>query len=183
MQYVAQGYNFKKLGYPYSGTLQVLRGIASMDYLWNRVRVQGGAYGSFARISRNGNMFFCSYRDPNLKKTLEVYGKAGEYLRSFFADPREMTKYIIGTVSKLDAPLTPSMKGEVATQRYFSNITQEDVQKSREEVLGTKSDDIRECAEMVEDVMSKNQFCVIGSEPVLRENSALFDELISVFNR
>jgi Zn-dependent M16 (insulinase) family peptidase len=182
VQYVAQGYNFKKLGYRYSGTLQVLRSIASMDYLWNRVRVQGGAYGSFARFSRNGNMYFCSYRDPNLKKTLGVYRKAGDYLRSFFADTREMTKYIIGTISKLDAPLTPSMKGEVATQRYFSNITQEDIQCTRDEVLGTGTKDIAQYAEMIEDVMNQQHFCVIGSEPVLRENSTLFNELISVFN-
>jgi Zn-dependent M16 (insulinase) family peptidase len=182
VQYVAQGYNFKKLGYGYSGALQVLQSIASMDYLWNRVRVQGGAYGSFARFSRNGNMYFCSYRDPNLQKTLGVYTKAGKYLRSFSADTREMTKYIIGTISKLDAPLTPSMKGEVAAQRYFSNITQEDVQRTREEVLNTGSKKITECADMVEDVMNQHHFCVIGSEPVLRENSTLFDELISVFN-
>ncbi|MCK5094868.1 MAG: insulinase family protein, partial [Spirochaetes bacterium] len=104
VQYVAKGFNFRRLGHTYNGSLQVLRAITSMDYLWNRVRVQGGAYGCFARIARNGNMYFCSYRDPNLAGTLTAYDEAENYLKVFDADQREMTKYIIGTISKLDAP-------------------------------------------------------------------------------
>jgi Zn-dependent M16 (insulinase) family peptidase len=181
VQFVAKGYNFRRIGYGYSGVLMVLRTITSMDYLWNRVRVQGGAYGSFARFSRNGNMYFCSYRDPNLRETLSVYDEAKEYLRRFDADDREMTKYIIGTISKLDAPLTPSMKGEVATERFFAGLTQEDVQKARGEVLSTRKKDIARCAQMVGESMDQNYFCVIGSEGKLRENGELFSRLVPVF--
>jgi len=181
VQFVAKGYNFRRIGYGYSGVLMVLRTITSMDYLWNRVRVQGGAYGSFARFSRNGNMYFCSYRDPNLRETLSVYDEAKEYLRRFDADDREMTKYIIGTISKLDAPLTPSMKGEVATERFFAGLTQEDVQKARGEVLSTRKKDIARCAQMVGESMDHNYFCVIGSEGKLRENGELFSRLVPVF--
>jgi len=181
VQFVAKGYNFRRLGYSYSGTLDVLRTIASLDFLWNRVRVQGGAYGSFARFARNGNLFFCSYRDPGLKETLGVYDEAHTYISSFDPDEREMRKYIIGTIGSLDSPLTPSMKGEAATARYITGITHDDIQYARDEVLATDKEKIRRTAEMVRDSMNAGYICVTGNEQKLRENSALFSDLVSVF--
>jgi Zn-dependent M16 (insulinase) family peptidase len=181
VQYVAKGFNFRSLGHGYSGVYQVLRGVAGMDYLWNRVRIQGGAYGGFARFSRNGNMYFCSYRDPNLKETLKIYDEAEGYISGFSTDRREMTKYVIGTVSGLDAPLTPSMKGETATERHLSGLTRDDVQRTRDEVLGTTLSDIRKCGEVVGDVMRQNRFCVLGGEGKLQESRELFGELVQVF--
>jgi len=181
VQYIAKGYNFKELGYSFKGSLNVLKTVASLDYLWNRLRVQGGAYGSFASFSRNGNTFFCSYRDPNLSETLDVYNDVQNYLRTFNPDKREMTKYILGTISRLDSPLTPSMKGEIATGNYISNITQEDIQTARDEVLATRKKDIREYADLLYDVMKKNYFCVLGNEEKLKENKDIFNNLVAVF--
>ncbi|UCB46944.1 MAG: insulinase family protein [Spirochaetota bacterium] len=181
VQFVAKGYNFRRLGYIFSGTLDVLRTIASLDFLWNRIRVQGGAYGSFARFARNGNMYFCSYRDPGLKETLAVYDEAASYIQKFDPDEREMRKYIIGTIGGLDAPLTPSMKGEVATANYLSYITQEDIQQRRDEVLRIKKDDMKKCADMIRDLMKENYLCVVGNEGKLRENKDLFSKLVPVF--
>jgi Zn-dependent M16 (insulinase) family peptidase len=181
VQYVAKGFNFRRLGHGYTGVYQVLRSVVGMDYLWNRVRVRGGAYGGFARISRNGNMYFCSYRDPNLKETLKIYDEAERYIKSFSTEKREMTKYVIGTVSGLDAPLTPSMKGETAAERYLSGFSHDDVQKTRDEVLGTTLSDVRGCAEVVGDVMRQNRFCVLGGEGKIRESGELFGELVQVF--
>jgi Zn-dependent M16 (insulinase) family peptidase len=181
VQFVAKGYNFRRLGYSFSGTFDVLRTIASLDFLWSRIRVRGGAYGSFARFSRNGNMIFCSYRDPGLKETLDVYDEAYSYMKAFDPDEREMRKYIIGTIGGLDAPLTPSMKGEVATANYISGITQEDIQKRRDEVLGTRKEDIIRCADMLRDLMKENYLCVVGNEGKLREHKELFSRLVPVF--
>jgi len=181
VQYVAKGYNFKNLGFKYRGSLQVLRTIASLDYLWNRIRVQGGAYGSFARFSWDGNMYFCSYRDPHLAETLDVYDGAADYFRSFNTDAREIRKYIIGTVSRLDHPLTPSMKGELAAERHFCGIEHADVQKTRDEVLSTDVKNIRECADLIAASMHQNCHCVLGNEGIIRESSNLFDDLVQVF--
>ena len=181
VQYVAKGYNFMKLGYDYTGSLKVLRTIEGYDYLWNNVRVQGGAYGAFARFDRNGNMFFASYRDPNLKETLNVYDEAGKYISRFDADEREMTKYIIGTVNGLDFPLTPSMKGERAIAYYLSHITQEDIQKEREEVLSTTKEDIQSLGKVIDDVMKQDYFCAIGNEQKIKDNDNIFGKLVNVF--
>jgi Predicted Zn-dependent peptidases, insulinase-like len=181
IQYVAKGYNFIKLGHKYSGSLQVLETIGGYDYLWNNVRVQGGAYGVFISFDRNGNMYMVSYRDPNLKETLSVYDGMGDYLRKFDVDEREMTKYIIGTMSKVDFPLTPPMKGDKATENYISHVTFEDIQRERDEVLNTKNSDIRNFAAMLNDVMKQDNLCAIGSEGKLKENKDIFKKLITVF--
>ena len=86
--------------------------ILSYDYLWNNVRVKGGAYGCMCSFSGvDGDVYFTSYRDPNLKETNQVYEDIPKFLESFTADERDITKNIIGTISTLDTPLTPQAKG------------------------------------------------------------------------
>jgi len=181
VQYVAKGYNFIDLGYEYTGHLQVLKTIISLNYLWNKVRIEGGAYGAMTNFGRNGNMFFTSYRDPHLKRTIDVYSKAEDYVRNFEADEREMTKYILGTISKIDVPMTPSAMGEKAATYYFSNITHEDLQKERMEIISTTAKDIKDQADLIRDVMAANYLCVVGNEDKLKENRHLFNEIDEIF--
>lgn len=181
IQYVAKAYNYIDLGYSYSGSLQVLKSIANYEYLWNQVRVQGGAYGSFASFQRNGNMFFTSYRDPNLKHTLEVYDKAGEFFNNFNADDRQMVKYIIGTISDLDFPLSPSMKGERAVENYIRHVSYEDLQKERQEILNTGVEDIKGFSKLISSSMNKDNICVLGNEQKIKENKDLFKNLVNLF--
>ncbi|WP_315115970.1 insulinase family protein [uncultured Clostridium sp.] len=181
VQYNAKGYNFKKLGYKYTGTMQVLKTIVSFDYLWNKVRVQGGAYGCFGGFNRNGNMYFVSYRDPHLKNTLDVYDRAFEYIENFMEDERGMTKYIIGTVSDVDSPLTASMKGDKASANYFSGVKDEDIQREREEILDTKVDDIKKLAPIARDCMKEQYICVLGNEDRIKEEKDMFNNLMHIF--
>ncbi|MBU1107310.1 MAG: insulinase family protein [Candidatus Riflebacteria bacterium] len=180
-QYVAKGYSFVKMGHAYSGSLQVLQNIAGLDYLWNRVRLQGGAYGVFANFTRSGSIAFASYRDPNLKETLAIYDQFAEYLENFDADTREITKYIIGTISRMDSPLTPKMRGERAVANYLSGITQIEIQKERDEILNVTPQTIRSLATMVRDVLQNPCYCVLGGESKIRENKGLFKHLVTVF--
>ncbi|TDT63287.1 insulinase family protein [Fonticella tunisiensis] len=181
VQYVAKAYSFLKLGYKYTGSLLVLKTILSLDYLWNKVRVQGGAYGGFARVDRSGNISFGSYRDPNLKETLSTYDNVYKYLLNFDASEREMTKYIIGTFSGIDYPLTPAMKGQRSTINYIRQLTQEDIQREREEVLNTKKEDIKGFAKLVKDAMEQGYICVLGNEDKIKLNKDLFNNLVTVF--
>ncbi len=182
VQYVTKGYNYRKLGYEYSGTLRVLSTIAGLEYLWNKVRVQGGAYGAFGRFDRNGNVFCASYRDPNIKETLEAYNGLESYIRSFEANEREMKKYIIGTISEMDAPLTPSMKGERATGYYLSHLTFEEVQTERNEVLKTSPEDVRKYADLIGAAMKENNLCTLGNEKKIKQSKDIFSKLVNVFN-
>lgn len=182
IQYVAKAGNFIKKGYEYTGSLKVLQTVASLEYLWNNVRVKGGAYGCMNGFSRNGNVYFTSYRDPNLKETLDIYDNIGSFIRSFDVEEREMTKYIIGTVSNLDRPLSPAGRGEKALASYLSNLSYEDIKKEREEVLKTSQEDIRKTADLVQSVLSQDNICVVGNEHKIEEHRELFNEVLHLFS-
>ncbi|RBP45531.1 hypothetical protein DFR81_10267 [Garciella nitratireducens] len=181
VQYVGKGYNFKKLGHSYTGSLQVLKTILSYDHLWNRIRVQGGAYGAFFNAGRDGNIYFVSYRDPNLIETLKAYDATSKYLKNFDVDEREMRKYIIGTISALDTPLTPAAKGELATSRYIRHIKYEDIQRERREVLNATKEDIRNTSYLIKDVLDQNYFCIMGNEDKIMSHKEIFNDLIPLF--
>ncbi|NLC43444.1 MAG: insulinase family protein [Clostridiales bacterium] len=181
IQYVAKGFSYIRMGYSYRGTLQVLRTISNLDYLWNRVRVQGGAYGVSISFTRSGMMIFTSYRDPNLRETLEAYDGLTDYLANFDADEREMKKYIIGTISRLDTPLTPQMKGERSELYYFTGLTQESIQKERDEILATTARDIKGLSGMTADVLKNDYLCVVGGQSKIKQNEDLFKNMVSVF--
>src|SRR5690606_15421529 len=123
VQYVVKGYDFKKLGYEWDGKMQVLNQILSRDYLQNKIRVMGGAYGGWAQISAAGNALFASYRDPNLTETLDNYDAAPDFLKAFNVDSTEMTRFIIGTISNIDRPTTASQRGSMAMNNYFTKRT------------------------------------------------------------
>ncbi len=180
VQYVGKGANFINLGYEFTGALHVLETIMRYEYLWTLIRVQGGAYGAMVSFTRSGGMHFCSYRDPNLERTFVVFDQTAEFLKRFKVSDREMDKYIIGTISKLDHPLTPSMKGNAAMECYLRNITFDDRQKARDEVLATRQETIRALAPMIEDCMRANNLCVFGNEDLLRRHRNLFKELVNV---
>lgn len=182
VQYVGKGFNFRRLGYDYSGKLNVLKTIVSLDYLWNKVRVQGGAYGGFASLVRSGNLAFVSYRDPNLVETLKAYDDVVKYIEEFSVDNREMTKYIIGTISDLDSPLTAPMAGEKAVSMYIRNITQDKLQKERLEVLETKIEDIKNSANMLKDIIKEDFICVLGNDNKIKENKSIFNNIENIFN-
>ena len=177
VQYVARAGNFVQHGFSYHGALKILKVILGYDYLWNNIRVKGGAYGCGNGCLRNGDMYFASYRDPNLEATNEIYDGIPAYLEGFTADEREMTKYIIGTISDLDIPLNPSAKGARSMTAYLQELSEEELQRERDEVLLATQEDIRGLRDLVASVLSDGNFCVIGNEETLRENRELFGVL------
>ncbi len=181
VQYVARVGNFLDAGYEYTGAFQILKVIMGYEYLWQNVRVKGGAYGCMSNFSRLGEGYFTSYRDPNLEKTNAVYEGVPEYLRNFTVSDRDMTKYIIGTMSNLDQPMTPVTKGERSKYIYMNRVTEEMIQKERNQILEAKEEDIRALADVVEAVLKDNLICVIGSEEKIEEQRALFNEVRSLF--
>ena len=181
IQYVARTGDFTSNGAKYSGTLKLLKSLLGYDYLWTQVRVVGGAYGCMAAFLRSGESYLVSYRDPNLESTNEVYDKLPEYIRTFDADERDMTKYIIGTFSSLDTPLTPETSGGRSMSAYLEGITYEEIQKEREEVLYAKAEDIRNLADEVQTVLEQNHLCVIGNENMIKDAKNLFDNVEKLY--
>ena len=182
IQYVCRAGNYKNHGLAYTGALRVLKVILGYDYLWNNVRVKGGAYGCMCSFGRTGDSYFVSYRDPNLQKTVDTYEAAAKYIAAFEADDKKMTKFIIGTISDMDTPMNPSAEGSRSLSAYLSHLKYEEVQKERDEVLHTTVDDIRNLSEHVKAFMEDGCICVVGNEEKIKESKALFLNTESLFH-
>jgi hypothetical protein len=180
VQYVIQGFDMKKLGYKWDGKMRVLSQILSTDWLKNQVRVIGGAYGGFSSFSPTGYVTFSSYRDPNLASTLEIYKKTFDYLSKFEASTIDMTRYIIGTISELDAPMTIQQRGQTAFRYYFSKRTENDLQTDRTAILNTTPADIKKKKKMVAEIMAQQSFCVYGNTDKIQKEKEGFKKLIKI---
>ena len=174
VQFVARAGNYDDKGISYSGAFRVLKTILSYEYLWNEVRVKGGAYGIMCNFLVTGSAYVVSYRDPNLKETNDIYGTVAEYLRNIDLSERDLTKFIIGSIRDLDAPLTPKGIGSRSYTSYMSGTTQEEIQRVRDELLATTNDTLREAAAMFDAFLSDGYICVVGSEDKVRAAEKLF---------
>lgn len=174
VNYVAMGYNFKKQGHKYNGGMLMLKSILSMDYLWTEVRVKSGAYGCFADFRKSGNVFFVSYRDPNITQTLEAYRNAADYISKLNLSERELVQYLIGTISSMDFPYTASTEGKAAQLYHLTNTSKEDLQKMRDELFEANNETLRSFAPIIADAVKMNQYCVFGNTTSIPENKDLF---------
>lgn len=182
VNYVARCGTFSGSGYSYTGALRVLKPILGYDYLWLNIRVKGGAYGVMNSAGRSGEGYFVSYRDPNLKETDQVFEGVAEYLEQFDADERDMTKYVIGTISDLDTPLLPPYKGAKAVSAWYSGVTDEMLAEERRQILTAKPEDIRALAGIIRAILSTGSFCVVGNAEKIKENKELFGSIKNLFN-
>ena len=177
VQYVARTGNFKCGGHKYSGALNVLKTILSYGYLWDNIRVLGGAYGCMVNFSRTGASYVVSYRDPELKKTNEVYEAIPEFLEQFNESEDEMTKYVVGTIGRLDTPMNPAAKGTRDFVLYYSGITFDDLVKSRGEVIDVTIEQIRQLAPVVQEILAQGNICTIGNETMIEQNREMFKQI------
>ena len=177
VQYVAEAGDARAAGLKYTGALRVLKVIMGYDYLWNNVRVKGGAYGCMSSFSRTGQCHLVSYRDPNLTETLDIFNNARDYISSFEVSERDMTKFIIGAVSALDTPLTPKSSGLRSRMAYYSHVSFDDIQRERDEVLGCDRDAVRELSPFLDCIRDSGYVCVLGSEEKIKDNAEIFTEI------
>lgn len=181
VDYVCRAGNFRKKGLDYNGALAVLRVMMGYEYLWVNVRVKGGAYGCMCNFYRDGGAYFCSYRDPNLGQTIDVFEGAAEFIANYEADERTMTQYIIGAISSLDTPLTANGKGRRSKDAYMSECTFEMVQKARDQVLDATPEDIRGMSKYIRAFMEDDFLCVVGNEQQIKAEKDKFEIIENLF--
>jgi Zn-dependent M16 (insulinase) family peptidase len=173
VNFVGKGANLYKLGYSFHGSAMVIQNLLRTNWLWNRVRVEGGAYGAFCQFDRRSGMFkFISYRDPNLLKTVENYDKAGKYLRETDISGDELVKNIIGTIGDIDAYQLPDRKGYTSMFRYLVGVSDDELQKIRDEVLSTTPTHMKEFADVLDALKEQGLVVAAGSEETLLETNA-----------
>lgn len=179
VQYVAAGGSFAKYGHKYVGAMKVLETILRYEYLWTKIRIQGGAYGATARFELNGVGVFASYRDPQLGKSLEAYKKLPEWLEKLSLTSRELDKYVIGTISGMDIPLTNTLKVDQANMLFLKQTSTELRQRIRNEVLDVTNEDLNKLAQVVRDMLSDGYVCVVGGKQPIEANKDKFHSIIN----
>ena len=181
VNYVAMSGNFDEYPEETVGKFDVASQIVSNEYLYNNIRLKGGAYGCGFNTVINGNIsFFYSYRDPHVAETLEIYRKTPDFLRNYDADEREMLKNIIGFIGLLDTPLSPYSKGMRSLRMLMAGTTEEMLLQFRKGVISTTVENIRSMADIVEKILEKSDFCAVGSGKCIEENKDLFNSTESL---
>lgn len=167
VNYVGKGANLKALGHDLSAATSVVLRYLNTTYMWDKVRVQGGAYGGSSRFDlSSGNFAFLSYRDPNLLRTLDVYDGAAKALRAGIGDT-DLTRSVIGVVGDLDRPEFVDSKGYSAMWRILTGTTDAIRQQRRNEILNTSRADFVALADALEAVAAEGHVVVLGGEAAI----------------
>jgi len=181
VNYVAKGADLYALGLEPTGANLVVQHYLDMSWLWDRVRVQGGAYGAGCALDRRSGIFtFSSYRDPNLTATLDVFDGSAQFLEKVALDDAALARAIVGTIGDLDFYMLPDAKGYVSMQRHLIGDTEEALQRLREEVLATSKADVRNFAAALAGVPANGRVAVLGSEPAITAANAERPNLLAV---
>ena len=163
VNYVGLGLSMAGTGYEYSGSLAVIMRHLRMGYLWDRVRVQGGAYGCFARYGRSTGAFtFASYRDPNVAETLKVYRATADYLGNLSLSEADITRAVVGAIGDVDTYMLPGAKGSAAFSRWMCGETDEERQRIREEILSTRLSAFHDFAPCLAKALENAVPCALG---------------------
>jgi presequence protease len=181
VNYVGKGAHLYDLGYEPDGSVNVINNYLGTTWLWEKIRVQGGAYGGFSSFDHNSGVFtFLSYRDPNLLATLENYDHTAKFLRELELSAAELEKSIIGTIGDLDAYLLPDAKGWTSMARWLTHYTDAERQKVRDEVLGASLQDFKQFAEILARLAEKGEVVVLGSAEAIEKANKERDGLLDV---
>lgn len=167
VNYVGKAANLYDLGYTYHGSANVIFKHLRMGWLWDKVRVQGGAYGAFAAFDRiSGTLAQVSYRDPNLLKTLDIYDASANYLRTLSLSAEELEKAIVGAIGEMDSHMLPDAKGASAMSRHLIGETEASRQKVRDEILSTTLGHFRAFGDILSAAAEQGVVCVLGGAGV-----------------
>ena len=174
VNYVGKAANLYDLGYQHHNSMAVVTNHLRTGYLWEQIRMKGGAYGAFMPFdSYTGVLAMVSYRDPNLLETLAVYDKLADYLANLEMSEDEVTKNIIGVIGGMDAYQLPDAKGYTALTRHLLGITAEYRQQKRDEVLTTTPAHFRELGDWLKAFAANGHIAILGSaEGIAKANEA-----------
>lgn len=168
VNYVGKAANLYQLGYRMHGSVNVINKYLQTTWLWEKIRVQGGAYGGYSLFDQlTGVYSFVSYRDPNLLRSLENYDAAAGFLKSLDLHEDELVKSIIGVISDLDSYQLPDAKGYSSMLRYLIGMDDARRQQIRNEVLATNAGDFHAFAEILAELAASGRVVVMGSQSAI----------------
>ncbi|QHI69692.1 insulinase family protein [Tichowtungia aerotolerans] len=179
VNYVGSAINLFDNHYQHDGSALVVTKYLRTAWLWEKIRVQGGAYGALCTFEPCCGVFaFASYRDPNLADTLEVYAQTGEFLKNLDIDQDELSRALIGAIGGIDTYRLPDAKGYCDTLRWLTGITDEKRQQRRNEILATTVEHFRQFGEFLD--MHDAVTAVLGSKESIELSNVPFERHLKV---
>lgn len=161
----------------YTGASMVLENAVSMDYLWQNVRVHGGAYGCFMNVGTQGLIGFTSYRDPHIDRTYKAYSEALDYVKSFKPEALDLLNFKIGAIGNAQVVEHVKVKSQTALSLYLRGISYEYRKNRREELLNASNDDFAKMVSWYSDALANSSICVIGNKDAIEKSELKFDEV------
>jgi presequence protease len=170
VNYVGKGAPLYQLGYRLHGSALAINSYLNATWLWEKVRMQGGAYGGFCQFDRRSGVFtYLSYRDPNLLATLDNFDATANFLRELYLSEEELTKAIIGAIGELDAYQLPDAKGFTSLKQYLTGDTDAVRQHLRDEVLSTTAKDFKSFGEALAAMKERGEVVVLGTPDAIQQ--------------
>ncbi len=158
----------------FDGRWNVVKNLVNTEYLWNEIRVKGGAYGCGLNVNRKGFLSFYSYRDPNVAKTYEGFAQTVSFLAQFAQSKEDMTKYILGAINVLDRPKSFSDTFALALNRHLLGVTAAQMQQEREEMLAMTAEDLQPFFHWVQEALQGSACCTYGNGALLEGETSRF---------
>lgn len=175
--YSSVGYDRRLLNQPYTGTWAVASRALTYDFLWNEVRVKGGAYGVGFGATYSGNMRFYSYRDPHVDETIERFEQSAAYLRAFNPSKTEMDGFVVSSTAGFDTPKKARELARRQAGQYFAGIPTDQRALTRSQIIETSVDTIRGLADAVQATADKKLVCVFGNKEIIESAKTPLDAI------
>lgn len=154
--------NLYNYGMAVNGRMSALSTLMSYQYLWNEIRVLGGAYGCGMAVPKNGNIMFSSYRDPNPKNSQNVFKKSSDFIREYVKSDANFDNIIISAAASLEPLIATRREQLIADLDYFYGITVDDKRKQKHQLLEMKKDDLLEFCDILDKVAENGFSCTVA---------------------
>lgn len=183
VNYVAEAFDLYQNKYKLNGSIHLIRGVLSRSYLFDEIRVKGGAYGAMGLFDINTGVFsFASYRDPNVDETYKVYSESGNFLKNLKFSKEELEGSIIGAIGKIENYMDEETKGLIAFTRYLNGFDDKFRQKIKNELMTATIKDLNNFGKFLIKISEESKSKVtIGNKDMINDSTIKFNEVKTLF--
>ena len=177
---VFNGYSFNTDNDINGGALLLAKKILSLEYLWQKIRVENGAYGCGTIPNSAKRLDMWSYRDPQIGITLNTFQNAAQFLSDLQLNDRALEDYIISVVRSLDNPQLPRVTAYLSSVYHLLGRDTAAIQKERDELLSSTLGDLHSIGDKLNKNADSFAFCTVGNTENIEANRELYDEILKL---
>lgn len=160
-----------------NGSIYVLKKIIDTEYIWQKIRTEGGAYGGKMYFARDGIFCFNSYSDPNILKTYDNFENISNYIKYLNLDENTLHRYKIGTINDFDREIKNNEINHISLYRYFLNLTEDDILNEKNQIINVKVNEIKDYFYILKEGFENSKICTIGNKKNIEKNIDIFNNI------